>query len=54
VKIPENDYDEGTSERDALLAIFEQLRSIRTAAWILVALVALLTVVVYMGFDSVT
>ncbi len=46
VKLPTNQYDAETSERDVLLAIFEQLRGIRVAAWTLVALVAALLIAV--------
>jgi hypothetical protein len=37
VKLPTNDYDEQTSERDALLAIFEELRAIKIAVVIATA-----------------
>ena len=31
MKLPTNRYDEGTSEREVLLAIFEELRAIKAA-----------------------
>ena len=49
VKLPTNHYDDATAERDALLAIFEQLRGIRVAVWALVVLVAVLLVVVWVN-----
>jgi len=54
VKLPTNRYDDDTTERDALLAVFEQLRGIRVALWALVVLVAALLVELWMHFDNVT
>lgn len=54
MKIPTNHYDGETTERDALLGIFEELRSIRLAIWSLVVLVIVLIVVVYEGFSNAT
>lgn len=31
MKLPTNRYDEGTSEREVLLAIFEEVRAIKAA-----------------------
>ena len=54
MKLPTNQYDDDTTERDVLLAVFEQLRGIRVALWVLVVLVAAVLFEVWMGFDSVT
>jgi len=54
MKLPTNQYDDDTTERDVLLAVFEQLRGIRVAHWALVVLVAAVLFEVWMGFDSVT
>jgi len=34
MRLPTNSYDEDTTERDALLAIFEQVRAIRSTVTI--------------------
>ena len=54
LKLPINQYDNDTSERDVLLAVFEQLRGIRVALWALVGLIGALVLVMWMGFDKVT
>lgn len=54
VKLPTNSYDDEATEHDALLGIFEELRSIRLAIWSLVVLVIVLIVVVYAGFSDAT
>ena len=39
VKLPTNHYEEDTSERDVLLALFEEMRAIRIAV-VIVSIVA--------------
>ena len=51
MKLPTNEYDDDTSERDVLMAVFEQMRGIRTALWALVVLMAVLIVVLWAGLD---
>ena len=54
MKLPTNQYDDDTTERDVLLAVFGQLRGIRIALWALVVLVPALLFEVWVRFDNVT